>query len=82
MSAPKVRPGIMDIAPYVGGESKLVGVDRVMKLSSNEGALGPSPKVIEALRVQAADVHRYPDGHAVATRDAGPGPHCLWRWLR
>lgn len=70
MSAPIPRPGIMDIAAYVGGESKLPGVDRVMKLSSNEGALGPSPKVIDALANASQSSHRYPDGGAVETRNA------------
>ena len=42
MSGPKPQPGILDIAPYVGGESSIPGVDRIIKLASNEGALGPS----------------------------------------
>ncbi len=62
MTSPMPRPGIMDISPYVGGESKLEGVDRVMKLSSNEGALGPSPRVIHAYGAAGPDMHRYPDG--------------------
>ncbi|NBP74339.1 MAG: histidinol-phosphate transaminase, partial [Alphaproteobacteria bacterium] len=32
------RPGIMEMAPYVPGASKVDGVDRIIKLSSNEGA--------------------------------------------
>ncbi|CDL01380.1 histidinol-phosphate aminotransferase [Magnetospirillum gryphiswaldense MSR-1 v2] len=70
MTAPTPRPGIMDIRPYVGGESALEGVSRVIKLSSNEGALGPSPKAMEAFRAQAADMHRYPDGGATRLRAA------------
>ncbi|HIJ62227.1 MAG TPA: histidinol-phosphate transaminase, partial [Rhodospirillaceae bacterium] len=46
MSAPIARPGIMDIEAYVGGTAKLPGVDHVIKLSSNEGALGPSPRAV------------------------------------
>ncbi len=61
MTAPAPRPGIMDIKPYVGGESALEGVARVMKLSSNEGALGPSPKAMEAYAAIAGELHRYPD---------------------
>ena len=34
----------------------------LIKLASNENPLGPSPRVTEALRVIAADAHRYPDG--------------------
>ncbi|MCA1907256.1 MAG: histidinol-phosphate transaminase [Magnetospirillum sp.] len=70
MTAPTPRPGIMDIRPYVGGESALEGVTRVIKLSSNEGALGPSPKAMEAFRAQAAEMHRYPDGGATRLRKA------------
>ncbi len=70
MTAPTPRPGIMDIKPYVGGESKLDGVVRVTKLSSNEGALGPSPKAVKALEGMAGDMHRYPDGGATRLRQA------------
>ena len=64
------RPSILTVEPYVGGESKLPGVNRVMKLSSNEGPFGPPPGAIEALRAAAADAHRYPDGSARALREA------------
>ena len=30
------RPGILDIAPYVGGESELPGIAKPIKLASNE----------------------------------------------
>ncbi|MAE45136.1 MAG: histidinol-phosphate transaminase, partial [Magnetovibrio sp.] len=33
------RPGIMGIVPYVGGESAVPGLRRVIKLASNECAL-------------------------------------------
>jgi len=66
----KIRPGILEIAPYVGGESHLPGVADAMKLSSNESALGPSPRAREAYLAAAAALHRYPDGQAVALRQA------------
>ena len=37
------RPSILSVEPYVGGESKIPGVNRIVKLSSNEGAFGPPP---------------------------------------
>ena len=37
------RPEVLAIAPYVGGESKASGHNRVVKLSSNEGAFGVPP---------------------------------------
>lgn len=67
---PLPRPSILDIEPYVGGEGALPGANRVIKLSSNEGALGPSPAAIEAYRREATAIHRYPDGAAVALREA------------
>lgn len=68
MSAPIPKPGILDISPYVGGESKIDGVARVIKLASNEGALGPSPKAVAAYMEEAQTLHRYPDGSALALR--------------
>lgn len=64
------RPGVLDIDAYVGGESKIQGVERIIKLSSNEGPFGPSPKAIEAMEQAAKTMHRYPDGGAKALRDA------------
>lgn len=70
MSRPEPRPGVMEISPYVGGKSSVPGGRKPIKLSSNEGALGPSPKAIEAAAKSAADMHRYPDGGAGALRAA------------
>ncbi len=64
------QPGIMDITPYVGGESKVPGVSRIIKLASNEGALGPSAKAVEAFKAHANEIHRYPDGGCTALREA------------
>ena len=67
---PMPRPGILDISPYVGGESKAEGAARVIRLASNESALGPSPRAVEAYREQAHELHRYPDGGSTALREA------------
>ena len=77
MSSLAVRPGIMEIAPYVGGESDVAGNAPVIKLASNEGALGPSPKAVAAYRDAAASLHRYPDGAAAELRHALGGHHGL-----
>jgi histidinol-phosphate aminotransferase len=69
-AAPRPRPQVFSVASYVGGESKLPGVNRVIKLSSNEGAFGPPPGAIAALAAAAAAMHRYPDGGMAAARDA------------
>jgi len=59
---PQPKPGITAIAPYAPGKAKAEGVARVVKLSSNENAWGPSPKAIAAFQAQATHLHRYPDG--------------------
>jgi histidinol-phosphate aminotransferase len=64
------RPSILSVEPYVGGESKVPGVNRVIKLSSNEGAFGPPPGAIAAIADSAKEAHRYPDGGATALREA------------
>lgn len=74
---PQPRPGILEISPYVGGEAKLPGFDRVIKLASNEGPFGPSPKVVEAIRAAAPKVHLYPDGGATRLRRALAEAHGL-----
>ncbi|WP_240048351.1 histidinol-phosphate transaminase [Crenalkalicoccus roseus] len=70
MTLPQPRPSILSIEPYVGGESKIPGVNRVVKLSSNEGAFGPPPGAVEAMAAAAREMHRYPDGGATALRRA------------
>jgi histidinol-phosphate aminotransferase len=67
---PQPRPEIMAIAPYVGGESHLPGVSRVIKLSSNEGAFGTPPGARAAIAQSADGMSRYPDGSARAMREA------------
>ena len=48
MSKIEVQPGIMQIALYQGGQSKIEGVADVVKLSSNENPFGLSDKAKEA----------------------------------
>ena len=67
---PQPRPEIMAIAPYSGGDSKLPGVNRIIKLSSNEGAFGPPPSARIAIAESADGMNRYPDGGARALRQA------------
>ena len=66
----KPRPGILEIAPYVGGESGLPGQTRVIKLASNENPLGASPRAIAAYRAEGERLHIYPDGHSTVLSQA------------
>ncbi|TVR78135.1 MAG: histidinol-phosphate transaminase [Rhodospirillales bacterium] len=77
VTAPRPRPGILEIAPYVGGESAVPGRDRVIKLASNESALGPSPAAVAAMAAAAGTMHRYPDGHCTDLRRALADRHGL-----
>ena len=70
MTAPAPRPEVLNIAPYVGGESDIPGRNRTIKLSSNEGAFGVPPGAQAAVVAAAAELHRYPDGGAAALRRA------------
>jgi len=70
MTGPTPRPEIMTIEAYAAGESKMSGVNRIIKLSSNEGAFGPPVSAQEAYRQAAPEIHRYPDGGSLALRRA------------
>ncbi len=70
MTGPRPRPGVLDISPYVGGESGVPGAQDVIRLASNESALGASPKARAAYESVAAELHRYPDGASLGLRQA------------
>jgi len=59
MTLPK--PKTVDVDLYVGGLSNIQNVSNPIKLSANESALGPSPKVLEIFK-DNFDLKRYPDG--------------------
>ncbi len=70
MTGPRPRPEVLKIAPYVAGESKTPGANRVVKLSSNEGAFGVPPGAAAAAAAVAQELHRYPDGGSAELRRA------------
>ena len=62
-----VPPYIESLQPYVPGKSideikQKYGVERVIKLASNENPLGPSPKALEEVKKSLSASHYYPDG--------------------
>lgn len=66
------QPGILQIALYVSGESKVAGKTEVLKLSSNENPYGPSPKAKAAFAEAVSSLHRYPStDHAELRRAIG-----------
>ncbi|MGH6947874.1 MAG: histidinol-phosphate transaminase [Kiloniellales bacterium] len=64
------RPGILEIAPYAGGEARVAGRNRAIRLASNENPLGPSARAKAAYLGLKGELHRYPDGDATALRQA------------
>ena len=69
------RPAIRDLVPYEPGKpveevQRELGLDRVVKLASNEGPFGPFPAALEAITRSAPELNRYPDGGAYRLRTA------------
>lgn len=70
-----VHPDIQSLTPYVPGKpieelQRELGLQRVIKLASNENPLGPSPNALKALNEATQSLHRYPDGGGYRLRQA------------
>lgn len=76
-SLPQPKPGVMDIAMYVPGKSKVPAGVKLHKLSSNESPMGPSPKAVAALSDMTANMEDYPDGSSTDLREAIAEVHGL-----
>ena len=69
------RPAVNDLVPYEPGKpveevQRELGLERVVKLASNEGPYGPFPEAREAIERATAELNRYPDGGAYRLRAA------------
>ena len=69
------RPSVNGLTPYQPGKpvedvQRELGLDRVVKLASNEGPFGPFPAAQEALAAAARDLNRYPDGGVYRLHEA------------
>lgn len=67
--------GVQALQPYAPGKplselEREYGITQAIKLASNENPLGPSPRVLEALRGEFGDLARYPDGSGFALKAA------------
>jgi len=63
------RPSVEALTPYQPGKpvedvQRELGLDRVVKLASNEGPFGPLPAARDALANAVDELNRYPDGGA------------------
>ena len=70
-----VRSALSQLRPYEPGKpveevQRELGLDRVVKLASNEGPYGPFPAALAALERAAKELNRYPDGGAYRLRAA------------
>jgi histidinol-phosphate aminotransferase len=69
------RPALDGLVPYEPGKpveevQRELGLERVVKLASNEGPYGPFPAAAEAIARAALELNRYPDGGAYRLRSA------------
>jgi len=72
---PFFRRSIAELVPYEPGKpveevQRELGLERVVKLASNEGPFGPFPAALDALERAERELNRYPDGGAYALRSA------------
>jgi histidinol-phosphate aminotransferase len=72
---PLIRPALADLVPYEPGKpveevQRELGLERVVKLASNEGPYGPFPVAREAIERATSELNRYPDGGAYRLRRA------------
>ena len=70
-----IRPAVADLVAYEPGKpveevQRELGLERVVKLASNEGPYGPFPAALEALERASLELNRYPDGGAYGLRRA------------
>ena len=94
------RRALTDLRPYEPGKpveevQRELGLERVVKLASNEGPYGPFPRALEVLERCAVELNRYPDAgvyrlrgaladrHGVAFEEVvvGPGIDAVIDWL-
>jgi histidinol-phosphate aminotransferase len=64
-----IRPALAGLVPYEPGKpveevQRELGLERVVKLASNEGPYGPFPEAQEAIARATLELNRYPDGGA------------------
>jgi histidinol-phosphate aminotransferase len=69
------KPAVRDLVPYEPGKpveevQRELGLERVVKLASNEGPFGPLPEALDALAEAAPELNRYPDGGGFRLRTA------------
>ena len=65
----KIPKHVQDLKPYKAGKpieelAREKGLNKIVKLASNENPLGPSPKAMAAIQNFSKQLHRYPNPSA------------------
>ena len=79
---PIIRRAVDALVPYEPGKpveevQRELGLERVVKLASNEGQFGPFPAALDAIQRGAGELNRYPDGGAYRLRAALAEKHSV-----
>ena len=77
---PLFRPEVEALTPYQPGRpiedvQRELGLERVVKLASNEGPFPPFPAALEAMERAERDLNRYPDGGIYRLHEALAARH-------
>ena len=75
-----LRPAVAELSAYQPGKpvedvQRELGLDRIVKLASNEGPFPPFPAALEAMERAARELNRYPDGGAYRLHEAIAARH-------
>ena len=74
-----LNQGVLGLQPYEPGlplehTQKKLGLEKMIKLASNENPLGPSTKALDLLQAKmnsfSSELNRYPDGNAYDLQEA------------
>ena len=74
------RPAVEELTPYQPGKpvedvQRELGLERIVKLASNEGPFPPFPAALEAMERAALELNRYPDGGVYRLHEALAARH-------
>ncbi len=77
-----LRDALASVQPYrpqrpMRELQRELGLERIVKLASNEGAFGPLPAAVAAFEASARELNRYPDGGGTRLREALADRHGL-----
>src|ERR687895_1123443 len=77
-----LRRALLQVQPYrpqrpMRELQERLGLERIVKLASNEGAFGPLPAAVAAFEATVGDLNRYPDAGGLRLREELAGRYDL-----